>query len=93
MKYLFQTWTVSLLRLSLKRHTETAIRATNHIHRVAEELQKALNGTDEEGQSPTFLLLLCNGYFTTLAGDGALFQEFKKNLKNWSIFWQKLQTY
>ena len=72
---------MSLLRLSLKRHTESTVRATIHAQRVAEELRKALTGTEIQGEPPTSLLILCNGYFTTLAGEGSLYNQFK-NHKN-----------
>ena len=62
--------------MSLKRHTESAVRATIHAQRIAAELKKALSGTESEGEPPTFLLILSNGYFSTVAGEGQLFRTF-----------------
>ena len=76
---LLQTRTVSLLRLSLKRHTETAVRATINVQRIAEELHKVLNDTRIQGQMPTSLLIFCNGYFTTFAGEGSLHRQFMQS--------------
>ena len=63
----------------MKRHTETAVRAAHCVQRIAEELRKALKGTQDEGLAPTFLLILCNGYFSTGAGEGDLYDEFVRD--------------
>ena len=67
------------MKLSLKRHTESAVRAVVHAQRIAEELRKVLKGTEVEGEPPTFFLLLGNGYFTTCAGEGPVFRAFIDN--------------
>ena len=72
----FQISPPSLLKLSLKRHTESAVRGVIHSQRIAEELRKALVGTETQGEIPSCFLLLTNGYFSTLAGEGPLFDEF-----------------
>ena len=79
--FILQTKTPSLLQLSLKRHTETAVRSAVYAHRIAEQLRKALTGTDEEGSSPTFLLVMCNGYFSTTAGEGPMYKRFLRKKK------------
>ena len=55
------------------------MRESHHAHRAAEELKKALRGTDMEGEPPTFLLVMCNGYFATAAGEGSLYLQFLRN--------------
>ena len=75
----------SALRIALKRHTESAERQTIYAQRIAEELRRALTGTEIEGEPPTCLLVLCNGYFTTTAGEGCLFRNFCQ--------WKKLSKY
>ena len=60
----------------MKRHTETTVRASVYAHRIAEELRKALSGTEDEGEDPTFLLISCNGYFSTTIGEGSLYKTF-----------------
>ena len=62
--------------MSLKRYTEKAVRSTIHAQRIAEELRKALTGTETEGDPPTCLLVMCNGYFATAAGEGTLFRRY-----------------
>ena len=60
----------------MKRHTESAIREVHCVQRIAEQLHTSLSGSGLEGQVPTFLLAMCNGYFTTATGEGDLFQKF-----------------
>ena len=47
-----------------------------HAHRIAGELKKALTGTEVEGEPPTCLLILSNGIFSSVAGEGKLYKQF-----------------
>ena len=67
-----------MLRLSLKRHTEKAVRATIHAQRIAQKLKESLRGSENEGENPTCILLICNGYFSTSAGEGSLMDTYRK---------------
>ena len=77
----FQTKSTYLLQLALKRHTETAVRSVHHVQRIAEQLKNALTGTETEGEPPTCILVLSNGYFSTSTGEGSLYEEFRKSKK------------
>ena len=75
---MLQTSQPSLLRLSLKRHTEKAVRSTIHAQRIAEKLREALKGTEIEGHPPTSFLIIDNSYFSTTAGEGSLYDHYCK---------------
>ena len=65
--------------MALKRHTESAVRETIHATRIAEELRRALTGTENEGLPPTSLLILCNGIFSTSTGQGELYDTYVRD--------------
>ena len=74
--FLFQTDVASLLRKSIKVHTETAVREAIHLVCIIRKYNKLRQGHKNEGGTPLVLLLFDNGYFTTVSGWGQIFETF-----------------
>ena len=74
--FFFQTDQATLLRKSIKVHTESAIREAIHLIRLAIKYKILRKGHKNEGRDPSLIILFDNGYFTTVSGDGELFDVF-----------------
>ena len=75
----FQTDTATLLRKSMKVHTEKVVREVIHLFRIAQKYKNLHSGHKNEGCEPSILLIFDNRFFTTITGSGEMFTVFMKD--------------
>ena len=66
----------TLLRKSIKVHTETAAREATHLFRIAKKYKEFKLGHANEPGDPSIIMLFDNGYFTVVSGCGKMFNLF-----------------
>ena len=64
------------MKKTLLTHSKSAVRELVYVARLARMLKKLTEGTDREPAIPSTFGAIDNGYFTTVGGEGPMFDKF-----------------